>query len=106
MSAATWYKSFWVRFISKRGHSSFFAGSRRRSCDHSGAKKKNVPFLTCGKGRNKVMQRKLLFTPATWLLAPTALFAADKKIKILLIGKDLDHARNTHPYLSDCELLA
>src|SRR5260370_23493216 len=52
------------------------------------------------------MQRKLLFTFASWLLASTALFAADKKIKILLIGKDLDHARNTHTYLSDCELLA
>jgi type 1 glutamine amidotransferase len=32
--------------------------------------------------------------------------AADKKTKILLIGKDLDHARNTHTYLSDCALLA
>src|SRR5438552_3600645 len=52
------------------------------------------------------MQRKLRFTLATWLLASTALFAADKKTKILLIGKDLDHARNTHTYLSDCELLA
>src|SRR5438309_7713796 len=51
------------------------------------------------------MHRKLLFTFATWFLASTTLFAADKKTKILLIGKDLDHPRNTHTYLSDCELL-
>src|SRR5438034_3733727 len=52
------------------------------------------------------MHRKLLFALAVWLLASTALVAADKKTKILLIGKDLDHARNTHTYISDCELLA
>src|SRR5438034_7594385 len=52
------------------------------------------------------MHRKLLFALAVWLLASTALVAADKKTKILLIGKDLDHARNTHTYMSDCELLA
>jgi hypothetical protein len=52
------------------------------------------------------MHRKLLFTLATWFLASTAIFAADKKTKILLIGKDLDHARNTHTYISDCQLLA
>src|SRR5437868_10111771 len=52
------------------------------------------------------MQRRLLLVLVTWFLASTALFAADKKTKILLIGKDLDHARNTHTYISDCELLA
>src|SRR5438477_11133844 len=52
------------------------------------------------------MQRKFLWTLATWLLASTAVFAADTKTKILLIGKDLDHPRNTHTYMSDCELLA
>src|ERR1043166_4521477 len=52
------------------------------------------------------MHRKLLFTVAVWLLASTALVAATKKTKILLIGKDLDHPRNTHTYMSDCQLLA
>src|SRR6516164_7660432 len=52
------------------------------------------------------MSRNLLSTFAIWLLTSTALVAADKKAKILLIGKDLDHARNTHTYMSDCELLA
>src|SRR5918911_4600572 len=52
------------------------------------------------------MGRKLPFTLAVWLLACTALFAADKKAKILLIGKDLDHPRNTHTYMADCRLLA
>jgi hypothetical protein len=50
------------------------------------------------------MSRTLLSTFAVWLLASTALVAADKKAKILLIGKDLDHPRNTHTYMSDCEL--
>ena len=52
------------------------------------------------------MCRKLLVALAVWLLASAALAAAEKKAKILLIGKDLDHARNTHTYLSDCTLLA
>src|SRR5215471_4330059 len=52
------------------------------------------------------MVRKLPFTLAVWLLASATLIAADPKAKILLIGKDLDHARNTHTYMSDCELLA
>src|SRR5947208_365015 len=52
------------------------------------------------------MYRKQLFTLAVWLLASTALFGADKKARILLIGKDLDHPRNTHTYMSDCKLLA
>src|SRR5438874_9296911 len=50
------------------------------------------------------MNRKLFCALAVWLLVSTA-FAADKKAKVLLIGKDLDHARNTHTYISDCELL-
>ena len=49
---------------------------------------------------------KLPSTLAAWLLASTALVAADPSAKVLLIGKDLDHARNTHTYMSDCELLA
>src|SRR6516162_3598913 len=52
------------------------------------------------------MWRKQLIAIAVWLLASTALVAADKKAKILLIGKDLDHPRNTHTYMSDCTLLA
>src|SRR5262249_40157804 len=52
------------------------------------------------------MHRKLLLTLTFWLLASTALVAAGKKAKILLIGKDLDHPRNTHTYMSDCTLLA
>src|SRR4249919_3608498 len=52
------------------------------------------------------MPRQLLFTLALWVLASTPLVAGDKKARILLIGKDLDHARNTHTYMSDCELLA
>ena len=52
------------------------------------------------------MHRKLLLALVVWLLASTAILAADRKAKILLIGKDLDHPRNTHTYISDCELLA
>src|SRR5579862_1088072 len=52
------------------------------------------------------MHRRLPFACAVWLVAATALVAADNKAKILLIGQDLDHPRNTHTYLSDCELLA
>jgi type 1 glutamine amidotransferase len=52
------------------------------------------------------MHHKRLLALALWLVASTALIAADPKSKILLIGKDLDHPRNTHTYLSDCELLA
>lgn len=52
------------------------------------------------------MSRKFLFTLAACFLASTALFAADKKTKVLLIGKERDHPGNTHTYLNDCELLA
>src|SRR5207237_7830387 len=62
--------------------------------------------LTVDSGGLTAMGRKLLYGVAVWLLAATALVAADRKAKVLLIGKDLDHARNTHTYLSDCELLA
>src|SRR6516162_10049619 len=51
------------------------------------------------------MLTKYIVVVVTWLAASTAIFAADKT-KILLIGKDLDHPRNTHTYMSDCELLA
>jgi type 1 glutamine amidotransferase len=52
------------------------------------------------------MHRPLLFTLALWLLASTSLVAGDRKAKTLLIGQDLDHPRNTHTYMSDCQLLA
>jgi type 1 glutamine amidotransferase len=52
------------------------------------------------------MHRKLLLILAVWLLASTTLVGAEKKAKILLMGKDLDHARNTHTYMGDCTLLA
>ncbi len=32
--------------------------------------------------------------------------AQDKKVKILLIGKDRDHPPKTHEYMAECELLA
>src|SRR6516162_3176677 len=51
------------------------------------------------------MFTKYVLAVAAWLVASTAIWAADKT-KILLIGKDLDHPRNTHTYMSDCELLA
>jgi type 1 glutamine amidotransferase len=49
---------------------------------------------------------KPFFALSAWLLASTTLVGADARAKILLIGKDLDHPRNTHTYMSDCELLA
>jgi type 1 glutamine amidotransferase len=52
------------------------------------------------------MHRKPLITLVVWLTASATLVAADRKARILLVGKDLDHARNTHTYMSDCELLA
>ena len=52
------------------------------------------------------MYRRLLIALAVWLLGSVAPVAAAEKAKILLIGKDLDHPRNTHTYMSDCELLA
>src|SRR6516165_10724365 len=52
------------------------------------------------------MHRQVVFVVAFWLLASSGAFAADKTTKVLLIGKDLDHPRNTHTYISDCELLA
>ncbi len=52
------------------------------------------------------MRHKLYFVLAVWLLSSSALIAGDAKAKILLIGRDLDHAANTHTYMADCELLA
>jgi type 1 glutamine amidotransferase len=50
------------------------------------------------------MRRCLLLTCAAVLVAATA--AAEEKSRILLIGKDRDHAFTTHEYMADCELLA
>lgn len=52
------------------------------------------------------MRHKFIFAVAAWLVTAMALFAAERKAKVLLIGKDLDHAAKTHTYMSDCELLA
>jgi type 1 glutamine amidotransferase len=52
------------------------------------------------------MKRTLLLTLGTWLLACTCLLGADKKTRIVLIGKDRDHAFMTHEYMADCALLA
>ena len=49
---------------------------------------------------------RLIAAIAALGLAAGGLFAADAKVKILLIGKDRDHAFNTHEYMADCELLA
>jgi type 1 glutamine amidotransferase len=51
------------------------------------------------------MHRTLFLTLTAWSVASAVLPAADKT-RILLIGKDLDHPRNTHTYMNDCELLA
>jgi type 1 glutamine amidotransferase len=42
---------------------------------------------------------------SVWLLS-VACSSAEEKTKILLIGKDRDHAYATHTYMDDCELLA
>jgi type 1 glutamine amidotransferase len=52
------------------------------------------------------MRRTLHVTLAVWLLTPVVLLAGDQKTKILLIGKDVDHAPKTHTYMNDCELMA
>ena len=52
------------------------------------------------------MTRRILVTFCAWLLTASCGFAADAKTKILLIGKDRDHAFATHTYMDDCELLA
>jgi type 1 glutamine amidotransferase len=51
------------------------------------------------------MHRRLFLTVAVWLVAGAALAGAEKT-KVLLIGKDRDHAFGTHEYMADCELLA
>ena len=51
--------------------------------------------------------RRVLILCAIFVFAGGAgLSAGDKKIRILLIGKDRDHAFGTHEYMSECELLA
>lgn len=40
------------------------------------------------------------------LLATGVIQAGEKKTRILLIGKDRDHAFSTHEYMADCEILA
>src|SRR5438132_11089920 len=43
---------------------------------------------------------------ALGLSVDAAVVAQDKPVKILLIGKDRDHALSQHEYLSDCAILA
>lgn len=52
------------------------------------------------------MMRRSLLVLAVWLVSSTCLWAADNKVKILLIGKDRDHPFTTHEYMTDCQLLA
>ena len=52
------------------------------------------------------MTRRVCLALSAWLLAAVCGFAADNKSKIVLIGKDRDHAYATHTYMDDCELLA
>lgn len=50
------------------------------------------------------MMRTMLAALGVLLLIGPA--SAEEKTKILLIGKDRDHALTTHEYMADCELLA
>ena len=52
------------------------------------------------------MTRRIVLTLCACLLVAGWGFAADTKTRILLIGKDRDHAYATHTYMDDCELLA
>lgn len=52
------------------------------------------------------MFRRLILTLIVFFLATACAAAADKKIKVLLIGKDRDHPFQTHEYMADCQLLA
>jgi type 1 glutamine amidotransferase len=52
------------------------------------------------------MKKTPLLAVTILLLTAAGSPAADQKIKILLIGKDRDHAYATHTYMDDCELLA
>jgi hypothetical protein len=52
------------------------------------------------------MCRRLILALLIGLLAGATLFGAEKKTKILLIGKDRDHPFGTHEYMTDCQLLA
>src|SRR6266849_7686186 len=52
------------------------------------------------------MDFEILVSLAGWLLLCAGAQGDEKKIKIVLIGKDRDHAYATHTYMDDCELLA
>src|SRR3954451_10167186 len=52
------------------------------------------------------MTKRLLLTLGLCLLACPCLSGAEKKVKVLLIGKDRDHPFQTHEYMVECELLA
>src|ERR1700737_3462712 len=52
------------------------------------------------------MTRRCLLTLFAWFLAISSGFGQETKAKILLIGKDRDHAYATHTYMDDCDLLA
>src|SRR5581483_4994675 len=57
--------------------------------------------------KGALVMRRVLILCAIFVFAGGAgLSAGDKKIRILLIGKDRDHAFGTHEYMSECELLA
>ncbi|PWT90746.1 MAG: hypothetical protein C5B56_04950 [Proteobacteria bacterium] len=49
---------------------------------------------------------KVTVSILAWALLTGAPGAAEKKIKVLLIGKDRDHPFTTHEYMADCRLLA
>lgn len=54
----------------------------------------------------ETMMHQLLAPLAVMILACTCVtHAAEPAVKVLLIGKDRDHAFTTHEYMADCELL-
>jgi type 1 glutamine amidotransferase len=52
------------------------------------------------------MSKHLALALAVGLGLATLAGAAEKEVKILLIGKDRDHPFRTHEYMADCKLLA
>jgi type 1 glutamine amidotransferase len=52
------------------------------------------------------MTRQMLLALCACFLCAVGACAGDTRTKILLIGKDRDHAYATHTYMDDCELLA
>jgi type 1 glutamine amidotransferase len=50
--------------------------------------------------------RRILVLVVLFMLAAPLVFAGETKTRILLIGKDRDHAYGTHEYMTDCALLA